>query len=413
MMTELRQILRETVEDPPAGGIDHAAVLGAGRDRVRRRRRVGVAGAAAAVAVVTAAVVVPGGRPPEPAQHVLPAAPVRLTPDDARPVAPEVLVRTRTVQGPGDDIDYDRIDGITEDGLVVRARYTYRGDISEYGLVDPATGSIDWLPQPAWDIGSPQPLELGADRLVFLDNRHAERHHTLVFDRTTRTWTHPRLELPDGRDRFFGTYGQLGDDGRVYFPDLSDEEQPDWSSVIATRQWWSAPVTGGTARHETALDGLSVTWSGTARATADAAGRILLTRDGATRTVTEAKPAGCAGLPLLTIAGNRVIAGYVCGDRSKLVVLDQGGTPEMSVGSGWFGVMAADDRRALISGETGTYVLDLDRQELLRMGDSSAVFAMGLLPTPAVDGDLVAWNTSGPADSSKVSDVLYRVGRLP
>lgn len=413
MVTELRQILRETVEDPATGGIDHAAVLRAGVDRVRRRRRAGVVGAAAAVAVVTAAVVVPGGRSPGPAEHVLPAAPVRLTLDDAQPVEPQVLVRTRTVQSGGDDIDYDRIDGITEDGLVVRARYTYRGDISEYGLVDPESGRTDWLPRPPWDIGSPQPLELGADRLLFLDNRNAERHHTLVFDRTTRTWTHPELELPDGRDRFFGLYGQLGDDERVYFPDLSEEEQPDPSSIVATREWWSAPVTGGPARHETALDGLAVTWSGTARATADAAGRIRLTEDGVTRTVTEAKPAGCAGLPALTIAGSRLIAGYVCADRSKLVVLDQRGAPELSVEGDWLGVVAADDRYALVSGNSATFVLDLERQELLRLGRSAAMMAMDLLPTPAVSGDLVAWNVWGPADSSKVSDIVYRVGRLP
>lgn len=417
MVTELRQILRESVEDPPAGGIDHAGVLRAGRERVNRRRRAVVVGTAAAVAVVTAAVVVPGGRSPEPAEHVLPAAPVRLTLDDAQPVEPEVLVRTRTVQSGGDDIDYDRIDGITEDGLVVRARWTWKGDISEYGLVDPATGSTDWLPRPPWDIGSPQPLELGADRLLFLDDRHVERHHTLVFDRTTRAWARPRLGLPDGWNRFFGLYGQLGDDGRVYFPDTHPDPDPaqelDWSSVMATREWWSAPVTGGSARHETALDGMVVTWSDSARATADGAGRIQMTEDNVTRTLTDAKPAGCGGFPNLNLAGSRLVATYRCADRWKLVVLDRAGTPELSVEAGWLGVVAADDGRVLLSGDNGTYVLELDRQRLLKIAPRTGVFTMDMLPAAAARGDLVVWNETGPTESDQVFDVVYRAGRLP
>ena len=413
MVTELRQILRETVEDAPAGGIDHAAVLRAGRDRVHRRRRASVGGAAAAIVVVTAVVLVPGGRPPDPAEHVLPAAPVRLSLDDARPVEPEVVARTRTVQGPGDDLDYDRIDGITEDGLVLRARWTWKGDISEYGLVDPDTGRTDWLPRPPWDIGEARPLELGADRLLFLDNRNAERHHTLVFDRTTRTWSRPRLELPSVQDRFFGTSGQLGDDERVYFPEYGDVRRYDWSKIIARRQWWSAPVGGGPARHETALDGLSVTWSDSARVTADRGGRIVLTERGDSHTLAQGLPAGCEGFPALSLAGSRVIARYVCDGRQLLVVLDQSGKPELSVEVGWLWVVDANDRFALLGGEDGAYVLDLERRHLLRLGGQPVVVAADMLPTPSVSGDLVAWNVSGPADSSKVSDIVYRVARLP
>lgn len=344
---------------------------------------------------------------------MLPAAPVRLTLDDARPVAPEVVARTRTLQRSGDDIDYDRLDGVTADGLVVRSRYTYEGDLSEYGLIDPATGSIDWLPRPPWDIGESQPLDLGAERLLFLDDRHAERQHLLVFDRTTGTWTYPRLHLPDGRDRFFGMYGQLGDDGRVYFPDVSDVVQPAWGSIVATRQWWSAPVTGGTARHEVGLDGLAVTWSGDARATADRAGRIVVTDDNGSRTLAEAPPEGCRGYPTLSFAADRLLAHYLCGQRSRLVVLDASGTPELSVEASWVGVVAAGDGYALLAGAKGTYVLDLDREQLLRVDRKPASTALDLLPTPAVGHELVVWNVWGPADSRKVADIVYRAGRLP
>lgn len=413
MVTELRQILRETVEDAPTGGIDHAAVLRAGRDRVRRRRRAGMVAAAAAVVIVTGAVLVPGERPAKPAEHVLPAAPVRLSLDDARPVEPEIVARTRTVQGPGDAIDYDRIDGITDDGLVLRARWTWKGDISEYGLVDPDTGSTDWLPTPPWDIGEPLPLALGADRLLFLESRHVGQHHTLIFDRTTRTWTRPRLELPAAERNFFGLYGQLGDDERVYFPRAGDVRRYDWSKIIARRQWWSAPAAGGTARHETALDGLSVTWSDSARATADRGGRIVVTEQGASRTLAWGVPAGCEGFPYLSFAGHRMIARYVCDGHQLLVVLDESGKPELSIEVGWLWVIDANDRFALIGGEPGTYVLDLEQQRLMRLGEGPLDTAMDRLPTPVVNGDLVAWNEPGPTDSNKVSDIVYRVGRLP
>jgi hypothetical protein len=412
MVSDLRELLRETADDPPTGGVDHAAVLRAGRGRVRRHRWVTAGGAAAAVAVTTVAVLLPGpARGPD--ERVLPAAPVRLSLDDARPVVPQLVARARTLQQPGDDIDYDRIDGVTADGLVVRARYTYEGDFSDYGLIDPATGSIDWLPRPPWDVGEPQPLDLGAERLLFLDNRHAGRHHLLVFDRTTDTWAHPRLDLSGGRDSFFGLYGQLGDDERVYFPDAGDVHRYDWSRIIARRQWWSAPVAGGTARHETELDGLSVTWSSNARATADRAGRIVVTEQGTSRTLARGVPAGCQGFPALTLAGNRVIARYECDDRRMLVVLDETGAPELSVEAGWLWVDAADSRYALLDAGTGAYVLDLERQQLLSLGKRPVVAGTAGLPTPAVSGDLVVWSALGPEDSKTVSDVVYRAVRLP
>ncbi len=412
-MTELRQILRETADEPLVGGLDHAALLRAGRGRLRRRRRVTVAGAAVAVAVTTLAILLPGAAR-GPAERVLPAAPVRLSLDDARPVAPQVVARTRTVQS-GDDLDYDQLDGVTEDRRVVRARYTYEGDVSEYGLIDPATGRTDWLPRPPWDIGGPMPLELGAERLLFLDNRHTERHHLLVFDRNKGTWTRPRLDLPEGRDRFFGLYAQLGEDERVYFPDLDPDPGPDldWNALVAGRQWWSAPVTGGAARREPELDGLSVTWSGTARATSDESGRIVMTENGSSRTIVDAVPQGCRGLPALTFAGDSLLARYDCRGQMMLVVLNDSGAPQLSVRGTGFAVVGAGDRYALLASGSRAYVLDLQRNLLLDLGRKMTHGWLELQPTPAVSGDIVLWNVPGPTDSDVVFDVVYRAGRIP
>ena len=65
-MNELRELMRENVGEPPPDHLDLAAVVDAGRCRVRARRRLVTGGAALAVAavVVTGALLSPMGGTP-------------------------------------------------------------------------------------------------------------------------------------------------------------------------------------------------------------------------------------------------------------------------------------------------------------------------------------------------------------
>ena len=193
MSTDLHAALREAVADAPIDESDLRTVVDAGSRRVRRRAafRIG-ASALVGVAAVLTSVAVSSDHPD---QEPRPADVVHLDLSRAERQDLDVLSSVRTTWRERERIDHDRFEGLTTDGLVLRSRYTNGGDVYELGLLDPETGSTDWLPPPPvaaqrrrTDRGSARPVRsmgLPPERLM-------------VFDRRSETWRGIPLRLPPG-----------------------------------------------------------------------------------------------------------------------------------------------------------------------------------------------------------------------
>jgi hypothetical protein len=424
MVTELRQVLRDAVERPPDQTVDLSTVLVAGARRVERRRlvRAGLAVAAAAAVAVFAVSMSQGhdrgGGPVVPAHPRPLHAPMTLRISDARPVTPDIRATTRVWRrDPAHEFDYDRIDGLTTDGLVVRSRYAYKGDVSDFGLLDPGTGRTDWLPQPPWDVGAPRALDFSADRLLYLDNRTAFVDGILRFDRRTRSWDRVGITKPAGTSGFFGLQATVGPGDEVYLLN---------PAAGGPGQWWSVPAArGGTPTQVKELDGKAIAWRGADLATLDRTGRVVVTTSGRPRVLASARPPGCEpptvgepGLqvPTIAYAGTRVIVNYFCTDQTQLIVFTADGRPELTVEHGQVRVAASGTRWVLLSETTGPAAngggigrmmgLDLDNGRLLTIGTALHE------ETAAVAGDLVMWNTAGPSDNNTIYDVVYTAAQL-
>ena len=296
---------------------------------------------------------------------------------------------------------------MTDDGLVARARYTYDGDLSDFGLLDVVTGKTDWLPQPRWDLGEPAPVDLGADRLVYLDNRNYPGFSILIVDRETRTWTRNPVRFSESDvGQFFGSDFALGDDGRLYRMD------PDLPV-----HWWSVALTGGTIRREPSLDKRGLAWSGSMRATSDLDGHITVTRDGRQVAEVGGPPTGCSPPdddpplnPPLVFAGSRLVATFRCSEGNRVVAYSEEGVPELTLAAAanvW--VRDADARHVLMTDDRKTYVLDLHRRELVAIDNRGAALGDDV---GVVKAGLVLWSVDGPAEDRNTYDVVYRVARL-
>ena len=415
MSTDLRAALRDAVAGAPPDNVDLRAVVDTGARRVRRRKVRTVSAAALAVAAaVVALVVVPG--PDRDKREPLPAQIVQLDLDGAEQLDLDVLASRRTVTDPEEDLSFDRFEGLTPDGLVLRARYVYPDDDYRVGLLDPATGRTEWLPPPPGDVGEPEVAALTSDRLVLLDNRDFRSRALLVLDRPTRTWTMSFIRLPAGIEAHVPPQLRLGPDDRLYVGTNMERS--------SRMHWWSFPVpAGGDPRREPDLAGLAVAWNQDVRVTADARGRVVRTVAGASRTLSGGRPAGCPGpeeafRPELELAGDRPVVTYWCGEGhapANLTVLPaRSGRPAAAVPGT---VLAADQDRVLLSGtgdgEGGLYLLDLDRLTARRIaGPLSDTFPDNMAQVGLAPG-LVLWNNQGPADDRDTQDVVWKVARLP
>jgi hypothetical protein len=334
---------------------------------------------------------------------VRPIAPVHLHLDDAVPAKPQVLATTRTTQR-GDQIDFDRFDGVTDDGLVVRQRYTYHGDVTQLGLLDPTTGTTDWLPRPTWDLGEPQPLDLSADRLVYLVNQNGpSKLSLLTFDRGSGEWERQVFSSPQGVDRFFGFTGLLGDDDRLYLLD----------PVVGSVRWFSIGAGETEMRAEPELDGQQLAFSATARITADDSGRVVVTSLGGSPEIIEDRlPDGCQlqnGSPSVALAGGHPVLELPCHGHPALTVFDPGGRPYLTIDAN-LDVAAAGPSHLLLTDDVDAYDVDLDRRQLYDLDEH---FHDELPVGGQVVGDLAVWNVVGPADDRSVYDVIWKAGRLP
>ena len=416
MSTDLRRALRDAVAGAPEDTVDLDAVVATGSRRVRRRRQVFAAAASAlgVAAVVVALLVVPG--PGRDESEPVPADLVRLDLDGAEQVDLEVLASQRTVNAPDEDLSFDRFEGLTPDGLVLRARYVSPDDDYRVGLLDPATGRTDWLPPPPGDVGEPEVAALTTDRLVLLDNRDFLSRALLVLDRASRSWTRSFMRLPGGIEAHAPPQLRIGPDGRLYVGSNLENSAP--------MHWWSFPVpAGGDPRREPDLAGSVVAWDQDVRVTADARGRVVRSVAGATRTLSDGRPASCpapdqAFRPELELAGDRPVVSYWCGDGHQpanvTVLPDRSGRPVVEVPGT---VLAADRDRVLLAGSGGgsggLYLVDLDRLTVQRFsGPLSDTYPDSITQIGLAPG-LVLWNTQGPTNDRDTHDAVWKVARLP
>jgi hypothetical protein len=389
-----------------------AALADLARRRRRRttRRTVAAIATLAAVAAAAGALTLPSGRDrTQPAQPG--PVPTRVSLDDAVPAKAETLERLRmTWRDPDGPLGRDRFEGLTADGLVVRARDDGTRS-TEVGLVEPGSGRTSWLPPVPWELGTTYPIDLAADQLAYVDV-HVGRLWLVTFHRLEGAWSRVRVDLNDQvSSKFFGDIARLGPDGRVYFLNGN-----------LTVSWWSVPlVTGGALRPEPDLDGKTVAFSDDAVATANADGEVFVERDGGTTTVADGPPPGCTATdalpPGLSFAGTNLLVSWQCGEEDgRVSAFDTSGRPVLEVrGEGPLGVVAADPRRALmVATARGTepthseaYALDLPDGRLRLLGTAGADVSWSL------HGDLALWPKLGPSDDAHTWDVIYSLIRLP
>lgn len=424
MSTDLRTALRDAVAEPPPGRVDVAAIVEAGDRRARRRSRIVIgAGALAVAALLVAAAVVSGLGRSDPDR--LPADVVRLDLARADRVRLDALATTRTTWRDDRDeatLGWDRFDGITTDGLVLRSRYSSARGRVELGLLDPRTGSTDWLPPSPLRSWEPRAVALTAERLV-LAATAGNGHSVVVFDRVARTWRRSIVQIPYGIEVHVPPRLVLGPDDRLYLGSTMEGES-------GPLHWWSAPVDGGgTARSEADLEGLAVTWAPGTLVTADPDGQVVTTTAEGERVVSDRRPDGCEsprafpGVPVtVALAGDRAVVTYWCDSGSSdhaiplTLVYEPDGSRVVRVEGA--SVLAADDERLVLSsssddtvpathpGTSATYLADLDNLTVSRIGLGPHEAQV------ALDAGLVLWNSPGPADSRDVYDVVWRVGRL-
>jgi hypothetical protein len=414
MSTDLHEALREAVANAPFDEPDLQAVVDAGSRRVRRRAALVIGSSALAVvaAVVITSVFVGWDRTePDPR----PAGVLRLDLREAESQQLDIVASVRSTSRDAMDGGNDRFLGLTPDGLVLRSRGASNGALHEVGLLDPSTGTSDWLPP--LPIHPEGVVSLTSDRLVLFASELPRRVNLLVLDRGSEAWERTLVRLPTGLESHvpfqLAVRLAVGPDDRLYLGSIYEGES-------GPLRWWSYAVPeGGDARPEPTLDGTAVAWGQGVGATADNDGRVTVTDEGAERLLAEERPEGCeptsepaqTGIPVtIGLAGSRPVVTYWCKDEQPVtLVYDVDGGDAIQVDGA--NLLAADEGHVLLAaaggGPSGTYLLDLDRVTLARIGPGLHEAHVGLA------GGLVLWNNLGPLDDRDVYDVMWKVARLP
>jgi len=231
VVNELKELMRENVAAPPPDHLDLDALLEAGHRRVRGRRTALVGGISlVAVGAVAAAVVgLGGGSSPKATADTRPepeAPTIRLS--DASPAVEGTdfqVLASHTNQNL-DRANGQYFDGVTDDGLILY-RDGPRGpdNFDRWGLLDPATNDVDWLPDPGLGGNQAFPIVLGADRLVLATMEGGLEGNLVahVFDRGSRQWY--TVSWPDLPQVGFPS-AALGPDGRLYVVTPATQGKP-------------------------------------------------------------------------------------------------------------------------------------------------------------------------------------------
>ncbi|MGN6574575.1 MAG: hypothetical protein ACTHKG_02705 [Nocardioides sp.] len=432
MVNELRHLLRDNVTAPPPEDLDLSAVLQGGRRRVRRRRFVAVGGTAIAAAAVVGltSLVWPSAPDLDAAGVPRPDAPVlRLA--DAQPATRGEDYRV-LASYTNRDLDADNgqyFDGVTDDGQIL-FRDGPRQDLlrPRYALMDPATGTKDWLPEPPTpDNTDLWPVDLGTGRLLFTGIQWSDqaggdpsvqgRLFALVFDRSTHAWHRvgwtalPAVEGPYA--------GMLAPNGRLYvrvpattgepppggWPTGPDGEADDADAEGDTYRLWSASLTDPEDVRDERLTVGDVAFTEKSMVWTDStngdAGRVHV-RDLGTGAEHAFDPHAGDKCNLLSFGATdeRVVMSQYCGtygggvrdDRVQVLTTDgdqvvtlQDSDVEGSLGTGNDVVTVTSYQR----GRSGTYAYDLANDRFLRISDEVSSWSTGG-PTPP---RFLMWNT--------------------
>ncbi len=418
MVTELRHLLEESVQHPPAEPHDTHAIVGRARRR-RTRQRLGVAGSVLAVALVASggyAVVHGSAGGDVPVAHTAPVGPV-VHLDDASRAADGDQYRLTTSYT---NQDLDEGNGrlftqVTDDGRVVVSDAQRRdpadpmSEYNRYGLVDPATGDTTWLPEPPdahfstdQAPSGPSVLTVAGDQVVWVD-RGGSPLRIDVYDLGARSWSHLDLDLAAVLS---GSQANMRDlrgaavwDGRLYFV-----PEDFGGGATYTGTLWSVPLDGSAAPAKVATVGDWAVDDGTLAFSNRSNDPIdsITVRNLATGDEHSFDPLSgdrCNQLGL-ALSGGRISLTEYCGTRGKVrddrvhvvttdgaqvVTLQGSGVEGGGLGSGFVTATSYDDAAV----PAGTFVYDFQTRRLSRIGDGAPKFSPGTL----AGGSTVVWST--------------------
>ena len=432
MVNELRDLLHDNAATPPHEVDDLSAVLKGGRRRVRRRRLAAVGGTALAGAAVVGLTSVVWPAPPDldAADVPAPLAPtLRLTDAQQAVRGEDYQVLTSYTNENLNQDNGQYLDGVTDDGLIL-FRDGPRMDQPEprYALMDPGTGRKDWLPDfPGSDDAQLRPVELGADRLVFMGARFGvsgdagspggARRFALVYDRQAQRWDEigwsgvPRTEEPADAvlgpdDRLYvrvpATQGEPPEGG---WPTGPGGEADDADADGDTYALWSVALDDPSdVRDErltvgdVAFTRTSMVW--TDRTNGDSG--LVHVRDLGTGEERAFDPRSGERCNLLSFGAtdHRIVMGQYCGtydggvrdDRVQIlgtdgeqVVTVQDDSIDGTISRGSDVVTVTSYHR----GRAGTFVYDLDTDRFLRVSEDVSSWFMG---GPTLEGQFM-WST--------------------
>lgn len=428
MVNELRELLRDASAHPPQDRSDLAALVGAGRRRLRVRRATTAGGVALAAGALTLASM--SWLNPGPADLVAAGAPrpdgptIRLA--EARPAVEGTDYRTLTSYT-NEDLESDNgdyFDGVTDDGLVLFREGQTMSRQARLALMDPATGEKQWLPDSPGGGEQSWAVELSTSRLVLLRFESSGRSGMTsrpvldVYDRATSTWrtvAWPSLPVDDNP-----SFVTVGPDGRAYVALVTDQgdipeggwpmgpdgEADDADAEGDVRALWSMSLTDSSDVRDEGVRVGSYGFDGDRLVYTDstngAAGTIHV-RDLTTGEESSFDPGLGERCNLLgfDVAGGRIAMSQYCGtydggvrdDRVQVVtadgeqvltVQDTGVDGGDLVAGGDFLTLTANNRA-----NGGTYVYDFEEGRLLRLSDGTSSWNVATGPTP---GDQFLWS---------------------
>jgi hypothetical protein len=420
-MTELRELMHQNVADPPHDSVDLQALVAAGRRR-RRSRRIRVLGVAAAVtvsAVVGAAILVPRVSGAGPSAPPRPDAPTLHLSDASRGVAGrDYRVLTSYTNHNLDRDNGQYFDGVTDDGKILFRDGPRSGRLRpRLALMDPRTGTKDWLPD--LHIGQTQtmPVELGAHRLILGaigGGGFQGPFVAYVFDRDTGRWHQMRWPgLPDTT----ALHAEMGPDDRIWvsvpatqgqpppggWPTDSSGEADDAGAQGDTYHLWSVSASDPSDVRDEHLTVGSVAFTPTSMVWTDGtngASGLVHVRDLSTGEERKFDPHAGSRCNMLSLSATqeRVVLSEYCGtyadgvrdDRVQILSTTGGQvvTIQDSGMDGAINTLGGDNDVVTIDSYEhhgpGTYVYDLDSGRFLRISHGESRYALGG-PAPADD----------------------------
>jgi hypothetical protein len=408
MTLDLGRMLHESAAAAPPDGLDTAALLRAGRRRVRHRRAVRLAGASATVALVLLAPLAwsrLGAGGPAPAGPVQPVGPVvHLAAAQDAASGRDYTVLTRLRSG-----DLDRRNGVALGPLLPDGRVLVQDgphgprNASRWGVLDPRTDRTRWLPRLDREDTPDTFVGTDAGRLVLSADRYDGRTVVLwLADPASGTWRRRVLDITGTGERPAGAVATMVgaaavDAGRLYFTLLTPGH-----ATYRTRLWSTDLATASEVRDEgvdvgtfDVADGRLVYMSSGNRPTSRMHVRDLAT--GSEQTVDTRSGRRCNQLGL-RLTQRTVVLSQFCGTRDRVrddrvQVVTLTGDPVVTLQDDSLDLGAADGRMLTVvsmrDGRAGTYVYDLDTRRLLRLSHGFSRFGGG----DGLRGSRLMWST--------------------